>query len=68
VVSGHSALNAAPNGFPSPITPAEEKELDHFMSGLIKPNNHETEFQQAVLEVPTSMMPWYLQEDDFRRA
>lgn len=50
------------------MTPAEQKELDHFMSGLIKRNEHETEFQQAVHEVATSVMPWYLQQDDLRRS
>ncbi|MEM7602348.1 MAG: NADP-specific glutamate dehydrogenase [Verrucomicrobiota bacterium] len=50
------------------MTSAEQKELDHFMQGLKKRNPHETEFQQAVHEVAMSVMPWYLQHDEFRKA
>lgn len=50
------------------MTPAEQKELDAFMTGLRNRNPHEIEFQQAVSEVATSVMPWYLQHDDFRRS
>lgn len=38
------------------------------MQGLKKRNPHETEFQQAVHEVALSVMPWYLQHDEFRKA
>ncbi|MDF2377484.1 MAG: NADP-specific glutamate dehydrogenase [Verrucomicrobiales bacterium] len=50
------------------MTSAEQKELDQFMQGLKKRNPHETEFQQAVYEVATSVMPWYLQHDEYRKA
>ena len=50
------------------MTSAEQKELDQFMQGLKKRNPHETEFQQAVCEVATSVMPWYLQHDEYRKA
>ncbi|MEM7699739.1 MAG: NADP-specific glutamate dehydrogenase, partial [Verrucomicrobiota bacterium] len=50
------------------MTPAEEKELENFMVGLKKRNPYETEFHQAVHEVASSVMPWYLQHDEFRRA
>lgn len=48
--------------------PALQRELDHFMDGLRKRNPHQTEFHQAVEEVAGSVMPWYLQHDDYRRA
>ena len=47
---------------------AHQKELDHFMEGLRKRNPYETEFHQAVEEVAASVMPWYLQHDDYRKA
>ncbi len=47
---------------------AHQKELDHFMEGLRKRNPYETEFHQAVEEVAASVMPWYLQHDDYRTA
>ncbi|MEC5127637.1 NADP-specific glutamate dehydrogenase [Verrucomicrobiales bacterium BCK34] len=50
------------------MTPAEQKELDNFMTGLKKRNPYEIEFQQAVHEVAASVMPWYLQQDDLRRS
>jgi len=45
-----------------------ERELKAFMKGLKKRNPYETEFQQAVLEVATSIMPWYLDHDAYRQA
>ena len=48
--------------------PALQRELDHFMDGLRKRNPYQTEFHQAVEEVAASVMPWYLQRDDYRRA
>ncbi|WP_153555484.1 NADP-specific glutamate dehydrogenase [Roseimaritima sediminicola] len=45
-----------------------ERELEHFMDGLRKLNPHEDEFHQAVEEVASSVMPWYLQHEDFRKA
>jgi glutamate dehydrogenase (NADP+) len=50
------------------MTAAERKELKIFMSGLKKRNPHETEFHQAVHEVAASVMPWYLQNDEYRKA
>jgi len=47
---------------------AVEKELKHFMAGLKKRNPHENEFHQAVEEVATSVMPWYLAHDEYRQA
>lgn len=45
-----------------------ERELKAFMKGLRNRNPYETEFQQAVLEVATSIMPWYLEQDAYRHA
>ena len=47
---------------------AHVKELDQFMVGLRKRNPHEMEFHQAVEEVVESVMPWYLQHEDYRKA
>ncbi len=47
---------------------AVDKELSRFMRGLKKLNPHEKEFHQAVEEVARSIMPWYLDHDDYRRA
>ena len=38
------------------------------MGGLRKRNPHEKEFHQAVEEVATSVMPWYLDHEDYRQA
>lgn len=48
--------------------PSVEAELKHFMQGLRKRNPHEKEFHQAVEEVATSVMPWYLEHPEFRKA
>jgi len=45
-----------------------QQELDHFMGGLKKRNPHETEFHQAVEEVTRSLMPWYLEHENYRKA
>lgn len=45
-----------------------EKELEHFMQGLKKRNPHEEEFHQAVEDVAASVMPWYLEHPDYRKA
>lgn len=45
-----------------------EKELKHFMQGLKKRNPYEKEFHQAVEEVATSVMPWYLEHPEYRKA
>ncbi|MAS91587.1 MAG: NADP-specific glutamate dehydrogenase [Verrucomicrobiales bacterium] len=50
------------------MTDAEAKELETFMNGLEKRNEYEAEFLQAVEEVATSIMPWYLQHDRYRDA
>lgn len=50
------------------MTEAEQKELRAFMKGLKKRNPYEVEFHQAVAEVATSVMPWYLQHEAYRRA
>ncbi|QGJ68513.1 NADP-specific glutamate dehydrogenase [Planctomycetales bacterium 10988] len=47
---------------------AAQKELDHFMKGLKKRNPHEKEFHQAVEEVVTSVMPWYLDQQKYHKA
>lgn len=45
-----------------------QTEIDQFMGGLRKRNPHEKEFHQAVEEVATSVMPWYLDHEDYRQA
>ncbi len=45
-----------------------EKELKRFMAGLKKRNPYEKEFHQAVEEVATSVMPWYLDQTAYRQA
>ncbi|MDF1860243.1 MAG: NADP-specific glutamate dehydrogenase [Verrucomicrobiales bacterium] len=50
------------------MTAAERKELKTFMTGLKKRNPYETEFHQAVHEVAASVMPWYLQNEEYRKA
>jgi len=53
---------------PSEMTPAETRALHGFLKGLRKRNPYETEFHQAVAEVATSILPWYLQHDAYRKA
>lgn len=43
-------------------------DLEHFMQGLRKRNPNEEEFHQAVEEVATSVMPWYLDHERYRKA
>jgi len=50
------------------MTPAESKALHDFLKGFRKRNPYETEFQQAVSEVATSLMPWYLEREHYRKA
>lgn len=45
-----------------------EKQIENFMEGLKKRNPHEEEFHQAVEEVVTSVMPWYLDHDEYRSS
>ena len=47
---------------------AVEKEIEHFMSGLKKRNPHESEFHQTVEEFVVSVMPWYLDHEEYHRA
>lgn len=47
---------------------AHVKELEHFMDGLKKRNPHEEEFHQAVEEVATSVMPFYLDHEPYHQA
>ncbi len=44
------------------------KEVEDFMSGLIKRNPGETEFHQAVQEVVESVMPVVLDNEEYRKA
>ncbi|MDP3920697.1 MAG: NADP-specific glutamate dehydrogenase [Candidatus Omnitrophota bacterium] len=48
--------------------PAVQKELACFMTGLIRRNPGETEFHQAVQEVSETLMPFYLQHAQYRKA
>lgn len=50
------------------MTEAEHTELRKFMRGLKKRNPYQSEFQQAVEEVATSVLPWYLKQDAYRKA
>ncbi len=50
------------------MTDTEQTELRKFMRGLKKRNPYQTEFQQAVEEVATSVLPWYLKQDAYRKA
>ncbi len=43
-------------------------EVQHFMSGLIKRNPGEPEFQQAVQEVVETLMPFVLEHPQYRQA
>ena len=48
--------------------PSHDKELEKFLEGLKKRNPHEDEFHQAVEEVAASVMPWYLENEKYRKA
>ena len=50
------------------MTESESKEYESFMRGLKRRNPHEPEFHEAVSEVVASILPWYLQHDEYRRA
>lgn len=45
-----------------------QKEADRFLSGLRKRNPNEKEFHQAVEEVVESVLPWYLDREEYRKA
>lgn len=48
--------------------PSHDKQLDRFMNGLRDRNPHEDEFHQAVKEVVSSVMPWYLDHEKYHKA
>lgn len=50
------------------MTGAIAKEVDRFMSGLVRRNPNETEFHQAVREVVESVMPTIMDRKDYRDA
>jgi glutamate dehydrogenase (NADP+) len=50
------------------MTGTESKEYETFMRGLKRRNPHEPEFHEAVAEVVSTILPWYLQQDELRRA
>lgn len=50
------------------MTDAVQKQLRQFLKGLKKRNPHEREFHQAVEEVATSVMPYYLDHEEYRKA
>lgn len=47
---------------------SHDKELKRFLKGLKKRNPHETEFHQAVEEVASSVLPWYMNHQQYRKA
>ena len=47
---------------------AASSEVDQFMAGLIKRNEGEPEFHQAVREFVESVMPYYLDHEKYRSA
>ncbi len=51
-----------------PMTQDIQHEIEHFMNGLKKRNPQEEEFHQAVGEVVHSVMPFYLDHADYRKA
>ena len=50
------------------MTGTETKEYETFVRGLKRRNPHEPEFHEAVAEVVSTILPWYLQQDELRRA
>ncbi|WP_306253428.1 NADP-specific glutamate dehydrogenase [Parvularcula sp. IMCC14364] len=46
---------------------AVQKEVKEFMTGLKRRNPHEGEFHQAVQELVETVMPYYLDHDQFRK-
>ena len=47
---------------------SHQQELKRFLRGVKKRNPYETEFHQAVEDVANSVMPWYLDHQDYRKA
>ncbi|MCB1121999.1 MAG: NADP-specific glutamate dehydrogenase, partial [Verrucomicrobiae bacterium] len=50
------------------MTEKEERALKTFIRGLKKRNPYQTEFQQAVCEFVSTVMPWYLQQEQYHQA
>jgi glutamate dehydrogenase (NADP+) len=50
------------------MSAAVEREIEHFMQGLIHRNPNEPEFHQAVHEVVESVMPYVLDHEQYRKA
>ncbi|MEZ6060909.1 MAG: NADP-specific glutamate dehydrogenase [Planctomycetaceae bacterium] len=50
------------------MSEAARKALEHFMDGLKKRNPYEEEFHQAVEEVASSVMPWYMEHSEYHQA
>jgi glutamate dehydrogenase (NADP+) len=50
------------------MTTGVQKEIDAFMAGVTERNPHEPEFQQAVLEVVESLMPFVLDDERYTKA
>ncbi len=50
------------------MTPATKKEVEKFMTGLVRRNPHEKEFHQAVREVAESLMPFLLEHPRYLEA
>ena len=47
---------------------ADQKELEHFMTGLKKRNPGELEFHEAVEEVATNLIPYVLENPKYQKA
>jgi glutamate dehydrogenase (NADP+) len=50
------------------VSQAIEREIEHFMEGLVHRNPGEPEFQQAVREVVDSVMPFLCEHEHYKRA
>ena len=51
-----------------PSPQSVQKEVDHFMNGLIKRNPGEPEFHQAAREVVETIMPYVLEHEKYQKA
>ena len=47
---------------------SHQAQLEQYMAELRRQNPQETHFHQAVEEVVESVLPWYLQHDEYRKA
>jgi len=50
------------------MSDAVEREIEHFMEGVLNRNPAEPEFQQAVREVVESVMPFMLDHEEYKKA